>query len=204
MNQEKLKIVAYSDYICPFCYIGYHRIESLREKYNLDIEWRPFEIHPETPKTGIRLEDFPFPKGYMEMVMANVQRLADEDGLKLNFSGKMPNSRLALSIAEYMRDKGKLDEFHKLVLNAYWIEGKDIGDQSFLLDLAETLGFDREEIKSYIQSDEPINRFKQALSDLRACGINGVPTFIIGDRIVVGAQPIAILEKVINKAKDDN
>ena len=48
MSQTKLKITAYSDYICPFCYIGYHRIEQLKKEYNIDVEWKPFEIHPET------------------------------------------------------------------------------------------------------------------------------------------------------------
>ena len=57
MSQTKLKVIAYSDYICPFCYIGYHRIEKLKKEYNLAVEWRPFEIHPETPKGGALIEE---------------------------------------------------------------------------------------------------------------------------------------------------
>ena len=47
MNQRQLKVIAYSDYICPFCYIGCNRIEILKQEYNLEVEWKPFENHPE-------------------------------------------------------------------------------------------------------------------------------------------------------------
>ena len=203
MSQEKLKVIAYSDYICPFCYIGFHRIEKLKEQFDLDVEWRPFEIHPETPIKGVFLDKLPFPKEYLEVVIANVKQLADEDGITLKLSDKLPNSRLALYISEFARKKGKFEEFHELVLDKYWKEGKDIGDLSILLELAESIGLNRNEISSYIETDEPLNILKNDLLELRGYGINGVPTFLIGDRIVVGAQSYEVFQKVIKKALED-
>ena len=197
MDQKKLKVIVYSDYICPFCYIGFHRIQKLKEKYDLDVDWEPFELHPETPKTGFKMEGLSFPKDYLEMVMANVKRLADEDGLNLKFTGTLPNSQLAMYISEFARVKGVFDEFHKLVFDSYWLEGKDIGDLSLLLDLAESVGLNKEEIKIYIKSDEPVNRLKKNMSELGRRGINGVPTFLIGDQFVIGAQPYEVFENVI-------
>ena len=198
MSQTKLKVIAYSDYICPFCYIGYHRIEKLKKEYNLDVEWRPFEIHPETPKGGASVDELPCPKGYLEMAFANVKRLAEEDGLTLNFSEKLPNSRLALYISEFARKKGKFEEFHKLVLEAYWLEGKDIGDKSLLLDLAESVGLNKNEIEIYLDTDEPFKVLQNTLKELRTYGINGVPTFFIEEELIIGAQPYEIFKKVIN------
>ena len=204
MNKTKLKVVAYSDYICPFCYVGYHRIEQLRKEYNLDVEWRPFEIHPETPKEGALTEDLPFPKGYLEMAFANVKRLADEDGLKLKFSDKLSNSRLALYISEFARKKGKFEEYHKLVLDAYWLDGKDIGDKSLLFDLAESVGLDKKEIEDYLSTGEPSTVVQQSLKEVRNYGINGVPAFIIEDRLIYGAQPYKVFKQVINEVLDQN
>ncbi|MFW9877105.1 MAG: DsbA family protein [Candidatus Thorarchaeota archaeon] len=204
MNQTKLKVIAYSDYICPFCYIGYHRIEQLKKEYNLDVEWRPFEIHPETPKGGSLTKELPFPKEYIEMAFANVKRLADEDGLKLNFAEKLPNSRLALYISEFARKKGKFEEFHKLVLEAYWLEGKDIGDKSLLLEIAESVGLNKSDIEDYLNTDEPLKAVQQSLKELRSYGINGVPSFIIGDKLIVGAQPYEIFKKAINEILNEN
>lgn len=199
MSQPKLKVIAYSDYICPFCYIGYHRMEQLKKEYDLDIEWKPFEIHPETPKEGALTEDLPFPKGYLEMAFANVRHLADQDGLTLNFSEKLPNSRLAHYISEFARKKGKFEEFHKLVLEAYWLEGKDIGDKNLLLDLAESVGLNKNEIEDYLDTDEPFKAIQQSLRELRRYGINGVPSFLIEDKLVVGAQSYEVFREVINK-----
>lgn len=203
MTQKKVKVIAYSDYICPFCYIGYHRMEQLKHEYNLDVEWRPFEIHPETPKRGALTEELPFPKGYLEMAFVNVKRLAEEDGLNLKFSEKLPNSRLALYISEFARKKGKIEEFHKLVLEAYWLEGKDIGNKDLLLDLAESVGLNRNEIEAYLDTDEPYNAIQKSLKELRRYGINGVPSFLIEDKLIIGVQPYETFQKVIDKILDE-
>jgi len=200
MSDRKLKVIVFSDYICPFCYIGFHRIEKLKEQYNLDVEWQPFELHPEIPKRGLSIEKQPFIRDYLEMVLVNVKQLAEEDGLELKFSTKWPNSRLALYISEFARKNGKFDEFHVLVLDTFWKEGKDIGDLSLLLELAESIGLNKEELSDYIKSDEPVNKLREALEKLGGYGISGVPTFLIGDRIVVGAQPYEVFEQEIKKA----
>ena len=199
MSQKKLEVVVYSDYVCPFCYIGYHRIEKLKEQYGLDIEWKPFELHPETPKEGYPIEKLPFPKEAFEMFIANVKKLADEDGLIIKSGGIMSNSRLALYISEYARKNGLFDQFHEIIMKKYWIEGKDIGDLSLLLDLAESIGLNRDEILRFIETDEPAKILKASMAELQSYMINGVPTFIIGDsKIVIGAQPYEYFERVIN------
>jgi len=198
MSQSKLKVIAYSDYICPFCYIGYHRMEQLKKEFNLDVEWRPFEIHPETPKDGTLTDELPFPPGYLEMAFANVKRLADEDDLNLKFSEKLPNSRLAHYISEFARNKGKFDEFHKKILETYWFEGKDIGDKSLLLDIAESIGLNKKEINKYLNTDEPFKTVQKSLKEVKKYGLNGVPSFIIEDQVISGAQSNNVFRKVIN------
>ena len=199
MSQQKLEVVVFSDYVCPFCYIGYHRIEKLKEQYNLDIEWKPFELHPETPKEGISIEKLPFPPAVFNAFIANVKKLADEDGLTIKSGGIMANSRLALYISEYARKKGLFNQFHELIMKEYWIEEKNIGDLSLLLELAESIGLNREEILDYIETDEPSKILKASMAELENYMINGVPTFVIGDsKIVIGAQPYEYFERVIN------
>ena len=204
MKQNKLKIIVYSDYICPFCYVGFYRIKKLKEEFDFEVEWRSFELHPETPKRGVLVDKLPFAKEYLEMVMINVKRLADEVGIKFTFSGKLPNSRLALFVSEFARKKGKFNEFHELIFDTYWKEGQDIGDQTLLLDLAESIGLEKNEVLDYIESDEPLNRLKKYSLELGGYGINGVPTFFIGDRVVVGAQPYEIFQKVIGDVLELN
>lgn len=203
MKEEKLKITVYSDYICPFCYIGFHRIEKLKQQFELDVEWRPFEIHPEIPKEGALIKDLSFPKGYFDMVIANVKKLTEEDGIEVNFSEKLPNTRLALSMAEFARKKGKFDEFHELVFKKFWKEGKDIGNQSLLLDLAESIGLKRDKIIKYLNSNEPAQELKKNELQIRHLGINGVPAFLINEDLIFGAQPHEVFENTIKKAMEE-
>jgi len=204
MIQKKLEVVVYSDYVCPFCYIGYHRIEKLKDQYNLDVEWKPFELHPETPKEGFPIEKLPFPREAFEMFIANVKKLADEDGLTIKSGGIMSNSRLALYISEYARKKGLFNQFHEIIMKKYWIEGKNIGDLSLLLELAESIGLNRDEILNFIETDEPAKILKASTAELQNYMINGVPTFIIGDsKIVIGAQPYEYFERVINQVLEE-
>ena len=81
---------------------------------------------------------------------------------------------------------------------------KKISDKNLLLDLAESIGLDKDEILIYIESDEPKNRLKKNVFELGRCGINGVPTFLIGDQFVIGAQPYEVFEKVINQVLNKN
>ncbi|MFX1575200.1 MAG: DsbA family protein [Promethearchaeota archaeon] len=205
MTEKKIKITVYSDYICPFCYIGFDRIKKLKKQFDLDVEWQPFEIHPETPREGIELNKLFISTEYLEMLRNNVKRLADDAGITFKFSDKLPNSRLALYISEFAKTKGKFEEFHKLIFDTYWRDGKDIGDLSLLLDLAGSVGLKKNEILNYIESDEPRNKLKEITFELGKYGINGVPTFFIGDKVVVGAQPYDIFVKTIeNVLEEDN
>ena len=197
MKQKKLKVVVFSDYCCPFCYIGYNRIENLKNEFDLDVEWRPFEIHPETPKEGFLLEKLPFPPEYLERVSVNVNQMAAEDGITLKFSDKLPNTRLALFIGEFAKKKGKFDQYHKLIMEKYWKEGLDVGNLSVLLDLCESIELNRDKVQEYIQSDEPLNILRETSNELGAIGINGVPSFKIGGKFIVGAQPIDVFRRVI-------
>lgn len=200
MVENKLKIILYSDYICPFCYIGYLRIEKLKKELDAIVEWRPFEVHPETPKEGAFLQDLPFPKEYLNQVLINLERLAKEEGIKLSFPEKLPNSRLAIYISEFAKNKGKFEEFHKKIFEAYWKEGKDIGNLTLLFKIAVSIGLDQKETIQYLESETPRNQVNHYLRKIRKYGLNGVPIFFIGNKIVVEAQPYEILKTVAKEA----
>src|SRR5260370_17201269 len=53
-----LKIVMFSDYICPFCYVGFETMRRLKPEFDFQLEWRGFQIHPDWPAEGIPAEKF--------------------------------------------------------------------------------------------------------------------------------------------------
>jgi len=74
----ELKLTVYSDYICPFCYVGNHRLQRLRDSYDLMINWRFIEIHPETSADGEPIEDLDYPSETWQLMMDNLRRIADD------------------------------------------------------------------------------------------------------------------------------
>ncbi len=193
------KVIVYSDYICPFCFIGKERADRLEKEFGVDVEWKGFEIHPEIPPDGSDLASLGFDEATAAAIHSQVKKLSEESGLKLNPSTRISNSRLALQIAEFAKEKGKFKEYHEAVFRAYWQEGKDIGNREQLFSLVSHAGLDLKELESYLESDNAADKLNQYLQEVREYGISGVPTFIIGNKMVVGAQPYKVLEEVLSE-----
>lgn len=197
------KVTIYSDYICPFCYIGKAKIDRLEQEFDLDVEWKSFEIHPETPKNGITLEEMGMPPEQLVVVMQSVENLAKEVNLNLKPPSRLSNSKMAHEIAEFAKDKNKFDGYHDEVFKAYWLEGTDIGSPEVLFGIIERLGLDKSEVKDYLESGVGAKKIREYLNEIRSYGINGVPTFFVGDDIYVGVQPYEVLKKSVEDALGD-
>ncbi|MFZ0486121.1 MAG: DsbA family protein, partial [Arenicellales bacterium] len=105
-DKAPLNVSVYSDYICPFCYIGHLRLEKLRSEYDLEVDWRFLEIHPDNPPEGMPLDELGYPPRHWEILMANLARMAQEEGVVLPERTFTTNSRLALKLAQAVREHG--------------------------------------------------------------------------------------------------
>lgn len=192
---KKPKAVVYSDYICPFCFIGEDRASRLEREFGIDVEWKGFEIHPETPKEGCTIDKIGLTEDYIEVARSSVLKLAEGSGLKIKFPKIVSNSRLAMEISEFAKEHGKFKEFNTAVFRGYWKDGKDIGDKEFLFDIAERCGLDIEKVKEYLRLGKGRMRLDKYLEEVKGLGITGVPTFLIGEQKIVGAQPYEVLKR---------
>ena len=164
------------------------------------MDWRGFELHPETPKGGVDLEKIH--QGSTSQGMLNyMQVFAKSFGVTdMRRSKWMPNTRRALAVAEYARDHDKLNEFRELAMSAHWKEGRNIEDSDVLRDLAAAAGLDP--VKAVHAADDPI--YHKRLDDIRrefkVVGTGGIPTFVFGKETVEGCQPYEVLERVATRA----
>jgi len=191
------KVIVFSDYICPFCFVGKSRIDKLRSDFDVDVEWRGIEIHPETPMEGV--PRYKIDTGFYSQLWTNVERLAEESGVEIRPPPILANSSLALIASEYTKNERKFEAFHNAVFRAYWQEGKNIGDLKVLFAIAQELGLDPSALKAYINSGEwdgPIEANRRSASEF---GVSGVPTFVVGRQLVVGAQPYEVLRSAFQK-----
>ena len=103
------------------------RAAWLEREHGAQVEWLPFDLHPEYPPEGIPREELH--RRYPEDVHARTREMVEASGLAYNPPPDVvPNSRKALELTELAREKGLHDEVHTRLMHAYWSEGRDIGD----------------------------------------------------------------------------
>ncbi len=103
------------------------------------------------------------------------------------------NTRRALAVAEFARYQGKLGDYRRLTMEAYWKEGKDIENSGVLAALARASSLDPE--KAVLAADDPgyLNRVDAREDQFRKVGVGGIPAFIFGREILEGCQPYDVL-----------
>ena len=192
---KKIMVIAYSDNICPFCTVGAKRLKKLQQELDFDVEWKAFEIHPETPKEGMKTAKY-FPNYDMKAMKNHIENFGKDVGIKLN-GDVLANSKLSLAANEFAKEKGKFNEFHEAIFKANFDDGENIGDINVLLAIAEGVGLNKKELSQYLRNQENLNAIDESSAQAKKLGITGVPSFIINNKMVVGAQSSEVLKEFI-------
>jgi len=166
------------------------------------MKWRAFPLHPETPENGMTLEAL-F-KGRMVDIsgmMGRLRKAAEAEGLPFGDRNMTYNSRLAQELGKWAEAQGKIEAYNKAVFQAYFAHGRNIGDVNVLKEVAGGADLDPEEgVRMLVE--RPFQRAVDTDWDRsRQLGINAVPTFVMNDRILVGAQPYEALEEFVTAGK---
>jgi predicted DsbA family dithiol-disulfide isomerase len=198
------RITVFSDFICPFCYIGIHNLRRLQPEFELEIQWRGFQIHPEWPAEGVAAEQFYRTMGEERRKSAwrMIESMAAETGLEMRPPAVLANSYPALQAQEFAIEQGKADEFEQRVFRAYFQEQANIGDRGLLLQLADEVGLDAAQLDQALAEERFAMRLKNTALIAHQRGISGVPTFMIGDYPLVGAQSSEVWRQVLQRASE--
>jgi len=196
-----LSLVMFSDFICPFCYIGFETVRKLKPEFGFVIEWKGFQIHPEWPAAGMVAAEYRrgMDPETRRMMWMRIAGLGATVGLELKSPELLANSRLALEAAEFAKECGKAEIFEERVFRAYFNQGLNIGSQSVLAELVAEIGLDRDEFNLALES----NRYESRLNDNAIAaherGVDGVPTFLVGDYPLVGAQSEQVMRQILQR-----
>jgi predicted DsbA family dithiol-disulfide isomerase len=201
------RITVYSDYVCPFCYLGRASLGEYREtrEAKLDIDWRPFDLRAQKrgPDGEIdRSVDDGKDEDYFDQVRENVHRLREEYGaeemLGIDETPEVDSfdAQVAARYVAEERPERWLD-FDEAIFEALWVDGRDIGDPDVLADLAADVGLDGEEIREAISDDERRDDLREAFTEAQRRGITGVPTFVSDGHAARGAVPPEHLERLV-------
>ena len=197
-DKPQLLATVFSDYICPFCYVGDVRLQRLRADYDLKINWCFLEIHPETPAAGMAISKLGYPALQWRQMMDNLAALAAEDGLDLRSHDFTTCSHRALLLAEAAREAGSevFYHLHRRLFEAFFSEGRNIGDATELHTLARECGL-ADDVVARAWDDpryeQRLAHYRRSASDL---GVQATPTIFFGrQQRLDGVQPLHVFRE---------
>lgn len=178
-------------------------VERLKEKYNVDVDWRPFYLRPDTPPEGLDLPDYVL-RGRENGSEERLHQIAGSYGMKFVSAQRLYNTRLAHEATEFARERGRGNEFHRIVFRKVYAEGEDPARWETLRAAAEEAGLDAESMQREVEAGKYTESVAAQVQNAYQIGVQSVPTYVINDRYaIVGAQPYEVFARTLEKLKKD-
>lgn len=196
-----LSIEVYSDVVCPWCYIGKRRLEqaleAVKRRDAARVIWRPFQLNPTMPKTGLDRRMYLEAKfggpGEMKTIQDRVAAVGTSAGIEFAFDRieRTPNTFDAHRLIWFARQHELQDEVVEELFHGYFTEGLNVGQAETLVALAIRAGLDGQAVASFFQSAEGVDAVRQEEARGHELVIRGVPYVVLnGKSTVSGAQPV--------------
>ncbi|GGK07353.1 DSBA oxidoreductase [Lentibacillus kapialis] len=210
-----MKIEVWSDFVCPFCYIGKRRMEFALEQFShrddVEIGYKSYELDPEAEvNPGQNMHEYLSSKKGMSLEQAksmneSLREQAAEAGLTYNFDTMQhTNTFDAHRVAKYADEKGKGKEMTERLLKAYFTDSELISDHATLIKLAGDVGLDENEVTALLKVDDYAIHVRADEEQARQLGVQGVPFFVFNDKYAVsGAQPQEAFNEVLEKVWEE-
>ena len=208
-DHQPVRIDVVSDVVCPWCFIGKHRLEkalALRPGVAVEVHWRPYFLNDWIPREGISREQYLTTKfGSPERYKGIAQRVtaaAAEEGLTYA-SDKMkrqPNTLDCHRLIRWAETEGKASEMKQKLMDLYFTQGADLTDSETLVQAAASVGLDAKTVREGLASDQDVAEIEREALSAKEAGIEGVPCFIFGGKFAVsGAQSPEYLAEAIDR-----
>ena len=197
MNAMSMRIDIVSDAICPWCWIGRANLAAALEElgWAADIHWHPYQLNPDMPRAGVERAAYRTQKfgslARSQELDAQVAASGAASGLtlRMDLQKRTPNTVQAHRLAKFADRHGQQNAMVDAMFQAYFQQGRDIGDDAVLTELAASLGLDA---AGFLASRECEDEVLAEDANFRRMGINGVPSFALAGHILFsGAMPPA-------------
>jgi predicted DsbA family dithiol-disulfide isomerase len=194
---EKPSIIVISDFVCPWCYIGLSEVERLSKEYDIDVEFAPFFLRPDTPPEGMTHTRITPPDAPPTPTGLRAEPLG------IHFTrGRtwLPNTHLALEAAEFAGEYGDQWTFHRAMFKAYFEDLKDIGDLETIVQVGVEAGLPEQALRDALTERRYEQRVDEGIAWSRGIGVTAIPTFVFDDKYgMVGAQELPAFRQMLQQ-----
>ena len=206
-----MKIEIWSDYACPFCYIGEKRLEKAISQIKTDekikIIFKSFELDPTASEKVVSSTAERFAKKYgmtvadAEKRIEQISMMGRREGIDFKYiSTNYTNTFDALRLTKFAQEKNH-DEIIEKLFDAYFTKNLELSDHKVLKKIAVECGLDENEVEKFLQSEKFSEEVRKDEYEAAKLGIHGVPFFLINEKYALsGAQPTEILKNAVEDA----
>ncbi|GGQ45952.1 DsbA family oxidoreductase [Couchioplanes azureus] len=202
-----MNIEVWSDVICPWCYLGKHRLEAAMRGFGgeVTVAFRAYQLDPSPVPEPVPLKQALAAKfggvQRAEEMFAHVTAVAAGDGLTLDFDRAInANTFDAHRLIAWAAGQDLQLMMIETLQRAHFAEGEDIGSHATLARLAGSVGLDERAALDYLASPAGTDAVNADLAEARDLGITSVPTFVIDRKYVVqGAQEAPVLQSALEE-----
>ena len=211
---EKLKIDIVSDVVCPWCTIGYKRLEKAISELGIEdkveIEWHPFQLNPNMPVEGQNVKEHIAEKygstlEQQEQSQKNMTDVGAELGFKFDYFDemRMVNTFESHILLDYAKQFGKQTELKMRLTTAFFSERKDVSKRDILKQALLDVGLNAEEAMATLDNEKIRQQIADEETHWKNLGINSVPTIVFNMKsAVTGAQPVDVFKKILTDLVD--
>ncbi|NMA83740.1 MAG: DsbA family oxidoreductase [Epulopiscium sp.] len=209
-----MKIDIWSDFVCPFCYIGKKVFETAVKKFDyansIKINYKSFQLDSRSKRDrGFDVvqdlaDNYKIGREQAQKMIEQAVTLAEAVGLVYDYKNMIPaNTFDAHRLNYYAKEVQKDKEITERLLHAHFAEGLDIDDHSVLSQIAKEAGLDKEKTLLMLQSDQYSAEVEKDQKTAQELKIEVVPTYIFNDKYrISGAQSLDDFLNMLNKAKN--
>lgn len=190
----------FTDCTCPWCYFMSRKIARLKREYHINIRRRAFPFHKDAPLKGISVAayfgDDPF---ILHERMQALEKAAEDEALPFKPPQMIYNSRPAQEMLAWARTHGKESAFFQMLYRAYFVDGRDVSNTSVLIDLAQSVGLSDDDPSKIMNNRVFASAVDRDWELARELNIMVLPTFLMGEKRLVGAHPYHRLERFVRE-----
>lgn len=211
-----LQIDIVSDIACPWCAIGYARLEkamdALKNDMDFSLEWHAFELNPDPSGDGepiLPALSRKYGRSEDEMKASQAQMMEIARGLGLNFEKLQErytrNTFDAHRLVKWAGEQDKQTEMKMAFFEAYFGRAENISNPDVLVNCVEAIGLDGGKAREVLASDLYADTVRQDEAQYQQAGVSAVPAYIINQKYLVsGAQEPETLVKAFREIAESD
>ena len=194
-----MKIKLWFDIVCPYCYLGKKNLEIALENFGhkdeVTIDYRSYQLIPDAEKnTGINIIENLMKKYNItkDEAIKNCESVAERlrsVGLDYKYEKQTATNTFDTFMVYHVAKENNLSsKYIDKIMNAYFIEGNDIGDIDYLLKVSEELGLDKNRVLEAINTREFEDVCEKEKQTAKNKGLSVVPFFLINDEFIISGS----------------